>query len=153
MVFLKVTLWLTGIVSYDVEFRGPALRQGDFYLTTVVYDEDDNEVARTSFSRNTRGHLAIVSPRLWWPYLSRNDNKFTHLYTLEVRVICYIIHYSATRQIRSLLANFCLKELLGIYIIIFTYFLVLFFFQCKFKYNLELTLIKHFNLIFNCLNF
>lgn len=35
-------------------------------------------------AKNTIGSFVVENPKLWWPYLSKNEDKYAYLYTMEV---------------------------------------------------------------------
>lgn len=55
------------------------------------------------------GSFLVDNPKLWWPYLSKNEDKYAYLYTLEV-YLCQIskfhnLHYSNFYKVQLIDGN------------------------------------------------
>jgi hypothetical protein len=50
----------------------------------VLLDDSRRIVASVLKAKNLIGSFLVENPELWWPYLSKNEDKYAYLYTLEV---------------------------------------------------------------------
>jgi len=50
----------------------------------VLYDENQKQVASVEKATKLSGEMLVENPNLWWPYLSKNEERYAYLYTLEV---------------------------------------------------------------------
>jgi len=70
------------MINYELEFHTEVGKDVQFNL--VLLDDSRKIVASVMKAKSLIGTFMVENPKLWWPYLSKNEDKYAYLYTLEV---------------------------------------------------------------------
>jgi beta-galactosidase/beta-glucuronidase len=71
------------MINYELEFHTKNEKE-DVQFNLVLLDDSRKIVASVMKAKSLIGSFMVANPKLWWPYLSKNEDKFAYLYTLEV---------------------------------------------------------------------
>jgi beta-galactosidase/beta-glucuronidase len=71
------------MINYELEFHTKDGKD-DVQFNLVLLDDTRTIVASLMKAKSLIGTLMVENPNLWWPYLSKNEDKYAYLYTLEV---------------------------------------------------------------------
>jgi beta-galactosidase/beta-glucuronidase len=71
------------MINYELEFHTKD-GEDDVQFNLVLLDNSRKIVASVMRTKSLIGTFMVENPKLWWPYLSKNEDKYAYLYTLEV---------------------------------------------------------------------